>query len=286
MRRKARIPHWSPAGRSAPCRSLSRPCAAAGDSSSATSSRSYGREDELSRGDPPEARRERERGSAWGRGAPADTPDPHASPPREARAEAGEPATAQLREPTRGSVAPASFRGGSALGSPKAEYGTSRRPAREQESGGDPETKWLTRSATIELTSCGERDAHRPASAARTSPAGVPGVAESAPRASAHGKLPPGLLLPLGPPCPGLAEQWDGLGGSRAPSAEPRASAAQADRRCPGLDPAARASAPPRAATWTRPRAPPRGTKGPEFRASRPPPAVTCRPGSASNLPD
>lgn len=43
MRRKALLPHWSPAGRSAPCRSLSRPCAAAGDSSSATSSRSYGR---------------------------------------------------------------------------------------------------------------------------------------------------------------------------------------------------------------------------------------------------
>lgn len=120
-------------------------------------------------------------------------------------------------------MAPASFRGGSASWSPEAEYRTSPRPAREQESGGDPETKWLTRSATIELTSCGERAAHRPASAARTFPAGVPGVAESAPRASAHRKLPPGLLLPLGPPCPGLAEQWDGLGVSRAPGPERRA---------------------------------------------------------------
>lgn len=72
----------------------------------------------------------------------------------------------------------------------------------------------------------------------------------------------------------------------RLPGPERRApSSAQAERRCPGLDPAARASAPPRAATWTQPRAP-RGTKGPEFHTSRPPPAVTCRPGSASNLPD
>lgn len=68
-------------------------------------------------------------------------PDPHSSPPKEGRAEAGEPAIAQLREPTRGSMAPASFRGGSASWSPEAEYRTSPRPAREQESGGDPETK-------------------------------------------------------------------------------------------------------------------------------------------------
>lgn len=71
--------------------------------------------------------------------------DRHARPPR--IPEGTETGAAPMRGPTRGSVAPASFQGGSSSGAgggaPGAEYGASPRPAREgqRESGGDPETK-------------------------------------------------------------------------------------------------------------------------------------------------